>query len=86
MGRPGLTRLDDLRNMGYDGHMVDDPAHEHPLGADWTTRELADAAHVTTAYLRELLNARKLRGRKVARDWLIGDGDARRWLAERHSK
>jgi hypothetical protein len=51
---------------------------------DWTTNELAEAAGVTAAYIRQLLLADKLKGAyKRGRDWLIPDTVARRWLDNR---
>jgi excisionase family DNA binding protein len=50
---------------------------------EWTTKQLAEAAGVSTAYLRQLLLAGTLKGQKVGRDWLIFDRDAQRWLASR---
>jgi hypothetical protein len=53
-------------------------------GGNWTTRDLAMAAKVTPAYIRQLILAGKLRGAyKLGRDWLIPDTVARRWLESR---
>lgn len=49
----------------------------------WTTEQLATAADVSSAYLRRLLKAGKLRGSKVAKTWFIPDEEAERWLAQR---
>ena len=51
---------------------------------DWTTRRLAQASGLSTARIRQLLIVgRDLHGRKVGRDWLISDVDAREWLTRR---
>jgi hypothetical protein len=50
----------------------------------WTVKQLAEAAGVTTARVRQLLiDGRGLRGQKVAGVWLVRDAEARRWLRER---
>ena len=59
---------------------------EHERGQDWTTPQLAREAGVSTAYLRQELLAGNLKGRKVGRDWLIADSEARRWLEGRKPK
>jgi excisionase family DNA binding protein len=49
----------------------------------WTTTELAEAADVTSARIRQLLASGELDGYKLARDWRIPDSVAREWLAMR---
>jgi hypothetical protein len=50
----------------------------------WTVKELAEAAGLTGARVRQLLaRGDELRGRKVAGAWLVRDSEARRWLKER---
>jgi excisionase family DNA binding protein len=60
--------------------------HEHEPGRDWTTKQLAEAANTSTAYLRQLLIAGELKGRKIGRDWLISDYEAQKWLSSRQAK
>jgi excisionase family DNA binding protein len=50
---------------------------------EWTTGELAEAAGLTDARIRQLLLGGDLRGYKLGRDWRVSDGEARRWLEER---
>ena len=50
---------------------------------DWTTPQLAAAAGVSSARIRQLLAGGLIVGRKVGRDWLISDVDAREWLTRR---
>jgi len=57
--------------------------HEHEPGQDWTTKQLAQTAGVSPAYLRQLLLAGTLKGRKIGRDWLIPDYEAQKWLNNR---
>lgn len=53
---------------------------------DWTTATLAQAAEVSTARIRQVLIAGRLRGRKAGRDWLVAEADARAWLAQREAR
>ena len=53
------------------------------LKQSYTTRELAERAGVTPAYIRQLLIEGKLRGYKRGRDWFITTRQAERWLKER---
>jgi excisionase family DNA binding protein len=50
---------------------------------EWTTGELAEAAGLTDARIRQLLLGGQLEGYKLGRDWRVGDEEARRWLTER---
>jgi len=50
---------------------------------DWTTNELAAAAGVSAAYIRQLLLSDKLEGHKHGRDWRIPSTVAQRWLENR---
>lgn len=57
-------------------------------GDMWTVKELAEAASLTTARVRQLLaKGEELQGQKVGGQargvWLIRDSEARRWLSER---
>jgi len=49
----------------------------------WTTTELAEAAGVSSARIRQLLASGELDGYKLGRDWRILDNVARDWLASR---
>jgi hypothetical protein len=50
----------------------------------WTTRDLADAAGLNPARIRQLLiDGQVLRGHKLGRDWVVPDPEARRWLSSR---
>ena len=49
----------------------------------WTTKELAEKAHVDPSYIRQLLLAKRIRGIKRGRDWLIPIHNAEQWLRER---
>ena len=53
---------------------------------DWTTKTLAEAAGVSTRYIRQELTAGKIEGRKLGRDWVIPYQEGRRWLEERRKK
>jgi excisionase family DNA binding protein len=59
---------------------------KHEPGQDWTTKQLAQEAAVSMAYLRQLLIAGELRGRKAGRDWLIPDREAEKWLSNRRAQ
>lgn len=48
----------------------------------WTPRTLAEAADVTTSYIRLLLSTNKLRGQKMGGVWIIPYEEGRRWLDE----
>ena len=50
----------------------------------WTTAELAEAAGVTDARIRQLLIEGELHGYKAGRDWRVADQVAREWLSRRH--
>lgn len=51
---------------------------------DYTTKEAAELAGVSSAYIRRLLIDRKIKGRNVGgRLWLIDGRDLARWLDER---
>lgn len=50
----------------------------------WTTQDLATAAGLARAYVRQLLiEGVELTGWKEGRDWRVSDAEARRWLASR---
>ncbi len=49
----------------------------------WTPRTLAEAADVTTSYIRLLLSTEKLRGKKLGGVWMIPYEEGKRWLDER---
>ncbi len=49
----------------------------------WTTKELANTAELTQAYLRYLITTGSIKGFKVNRDWVVEDQEARRWLQSR---
>jgi excisionase family DNA binding protein len=66
--------------------MIAPVKHEHEPGLDWTTKQLAQAGGVSSAYLRQLLIAGELRGRKLGRDWLIPDREAEKWLSNRRAQ
>ena len=50
---------------------------------EYTTKELAEMAGVTTTRIRQLLLSGELDGYKLARDWRIPKAEADRWLASR---
>ncbi len=51
---------------------------------EWTTKELADAAGVTDARIRQILiEGKELQGRKIGPMWVIPDREAKRWLRDR---
>lgn len=52
--------------------------------AVWTPRTLAEAADVTSSYIRYLLTNGTLRGQKMGGVWLIPYEEGQRWLAERN--
>ena len=50
----------------------------------WTAKELAKAAGVTSARVRQILiEGRKMRGQKAGPVWVVSDREARRWLKAR---
>ena len=49
----------------------------------WTTNDLANAAGVDPARIRQLLLEGALRGEKLGRDWLVPNAEAKRWLESR---
>jgi len=53
---------------------------------DWTTANLAQYSGLSTARIRQLLIAGRLRGYKVGRDWLVSEADALAWLAQREAR
>ena len=56
--------------------------HDQPQG-DWTTKDLAQKAGVSSTYIRQLLIAKQLDGYKRGRDWRIPASVALRWLETR---
>jgi len=53
----------------------------------WTTNDLASAAGVDPARIRQLLlDGRDLHGYKIGRDWAVPDYEAKRWLQSRGIK
>jgi len=54
-----------------------------PITHELTTPELAKLAKLSSAYIRQVILAGKLRATKRGRDWLISAFDAERWLEER---
>ena len=53
----------------------------------WTTNDLANAAGVDPARIRQLLiEGAELRGEKLGRDWLVTSAEAKRWLESRGIK
>jgi len=54
--------------------------------ATMTTRQLAERAGVTQAYIRQLCIRVVIKAEKPGRDWLIPDDEAERWLKERQEK
>ncbi len=48
----------------------------------WTTKQLAEAARVTSIYVRQEIRAGNIKCEKIGRDWLIDDEEAQRWLSE----
>lgn len=61
--------------------------NERPdLKGFWTAQELAAAAKVSDAYIRQLLLARKLRAAKAGHVWVIPYAEGQRWLEQRAGK
>ena len=60
---------------------MSDPKSEYKVF--WTVKELAEAANVSGAYVRQQLLAGRLRGSKAGFTWIISNSEARRWLDER---
>lgn len=52
----------------------------------WSTSQLAREAHVSSAYIRQLIADGKLPARKQGRDWIIFDEDVQAWLEKRKTK
>ncbi len=52
----------------------------------WSTKQLAEAAGVTDAYIRRLLIDGRLDGYKLGREWLIPEEEAQRFIAERKAR
>jgi len=52
----------------------------------YTTKELAEKAKVTPAYIRQCLLDGTLRGYKRGRDWFIAVQDGDRWLKDRQTQ
>ena len=51
--------------------------------ATMTTRQLAERAGVTQAYIRQLCIRGVIKAEKPGRDWLIPDEEAEHWLSRR---
>jgi excisionase family DNA binding protein len=49
----------------------------------WTTQELAAAAKVSDAYIRQVLLAHRLKAVKAGHVWIIPYADGQRWLEQR---
>jgi len=49
----------------------------------WTAQELAEAARLADARIRQLLISGELQGYKLGRDWRVPDDVAREWLRGR---
>jgi excisionase family DNA binding protein len=52
----------------------------------WTAQELAAAAKVSDAYIRQLLLAHKLEAVKAGPVWVIPYAEGQRWLEQRAAK
>ncbi len=48
----------------------------------WTTDKLAEKSGYTKRHITRLLNAGKIVGEKIGRDWLVDDEEAEKWLKE----
>jgi len=48
-----------------------------------TTKEAAEIAGVTDAYIRQLLIAKKMRGEKFGKSWMIARAELDRWMESR---
>jgi len=46
----------------------------------YTTRELAEKAEVTQAYIRQLCIAGRIKAEKIGRDWIISAREALKFL------
>ena len=55
----------------------------HPIGQDWNTATLSQAAGVTDAYIRYLLLHGILQGEKFSRVWRVSYEEGLRWLESR---
>ena len=49
----------------------------------WTVKELAEAADVTTGYIRRLLIEGKIEAGKFGRDWAIPEEEAKKYLEKK---
>lgn len=49
----------------------------------WSVEELAEAVSLTPRRVRQLCAAGEIKATKVGRDWVIGDEEARRVIAEK---
>jgi excisionase family DNA binding protein len=52
----------------------------------WTTHTLAEAAGVTTSYIRLLLANGELHGQKMGGVWIIPYAEGQSWLEEREKR
>ena len=77
-----LEGLDTYANVRYTEDTMQNDGEQH----DWTTAALAQAGGLSTARIRQILIAGRLRGRKAGRDWLVAEADARAWLAQREAR
>jgi excisionase family DNA binding protein len=59
---------------------------EHQPTQEWTTDELAQAAGVSTVYIRRLCKNGTIGARKFGWAWLIPYEEGQRWLEERAAK
>lgn len=46
----------------------------------WTTTQLAEAANVSTAYLRRIMIEGRLKGEKLGHIWTISNDEAQKFL------
>ena len=49
----------------------------------WSVEELAEAVSLTPRRVRQMCTAGEVQARKVGRDWIIEDAEARRIIADR---
>jgi excisionase family DNA binding protein len=52
----------------------------------WTTKELAEAAKVSMRYVRQEIEAGRLKAEKIGRDWQIPADVGEEWLKERKGR
>jgi len=52
----------------------------------WTTAQLANATGLTQRYIRRLVKQGQIKGEKIARDWIVPDEEADRFIKQRQAE